>query len=238
MSFLNELSAGLLSVLYPPACLGCRQHTDRPEIPLCPTCLDTLEPVREGQITNVLRRLPIDDFGIDGGWAQWIFEKNSPLQHLMHTFKYGNRPRIGINLGRRLGHLCAEMWSRDSRPQPDLLLPIPLYRTRYLERGYNQSAKIVEGMRSVLQISALNEGLIRSRNTRSQTNLSRIERWNNVQHAFSVTDPSPVADRSILLVDDVLTTGSTLAAAALELRSAGAESVRVATIAMARRYEK
>jgi ComF family protein len=187
---------------------------------------------------NILERLPVGELPIDNGWAVWSFEKDSPLQQLLHTLKYGNRPRIGRAMGRTLGEFCVSRWSSQPSSPPEILIPVPLFRRRYLERGYNQSEEIAEGMKTIVRVHVLNDVLIRSRPTRSQTNLSRSERWDNVADAFTVVNKTLITDRALLVVDDVLTTGATLAAAARALHTADPASIQVATLAVARLNEK
>lgn len=238
MNFFNDLASGLVSLIYPPVCIGCRHRTKDGELPLCRACINSLERADAYSVMKVIQRLPTDRSGIDEGCAVWMFEQSSPLQKLLHQVKYENRPTIGVKLGRLLGKTCANHWSNRNRPVPERICPVPLHRTRYLERGYNQSTELANGLGNVVQTNVLNDALERSRPTRSQTNLSREERWQNVREAFTVVHPKAVVDRSILLVDDVLTTGSTLAGAARALRNSGAASVSAAVVAVARRYKK
>jgi ComF family protein len=114
----------------------------------------------------------------------------------------------------------------------DAIVPVPLHRTRRLERGYNQSAALARGLAEHLDAPCRPAWLTRPRPTRSQTHLSRRERWQNVAGAFDVPQPLPNGC-ALLLVDDVLTTGATVTAAARVLRRAGAGSVHLATLAMA-----
>jgi ComF family protein len=120
-----------------------------------------------------------------------------------------------------------------SRLTPDAILPIPLHRARLYERGYNQSLMLAQGVGEHLGVPVQTDLLVRSRVTRSQTRLSRQARWQNVAGAFTVTEPASVSDKQLLLIDDVLTTGATLAAAAVSLKDSGAASVSAATLALA-----
>lgn len=159
--------------------------------------------------------------------ALWMFDKGGTLQAVQHALKYGNRPRYGVALGRLVGKAY-----REYRAPPDGVIPIPLHRTRELERGYNQSRMLAEGVAEALDRPLCTTLLARPRPTRSQTNLSREERWRNVHNAFSAD--SGCANGHWLLVDDVLTTGATVVAAAQTALDAEAEAVSVATLALAR----
>ena len=228
---LRRLGGALLDVLYPPLCLGCdeRLPADAPPLPLCADCLRTLPHAEPGVLLSRLADLPSGPAAFGHADALWLFDDGGPLQRLQHTLKYGDRPTLGVRLGRLIG----EAWRERGAPVPDLLVPIPLHRRRRLERGYNQSERLATGIADVLHVPVRADKLTRPRPTRSQTNLSKTERWRNVEDAFAVPDAEIVAGRRVLLVDDVLTTGATAVAAARLLRSAGAE-VDLAVLACTR----
>lgn len=216
----------LLNLLYPPSCLGCGAYLSDSTPPLCHRCLHRLEQPDADALHARLHRLT-DPEALNAAFALWLFDEGGTVQRIQHLLKYGNRPRYGVALGRIMGNAY-------SNPLPDLVLPVPLHRARLYERGYNQSAMLARGMAESLGVPAATDVLVRSRATRSQTRLSREARWQNVSGAFAVTEAEAVADKYILLIDDVLTTGATLAAAAATLKSAGAASVTAATLALAR----
>jgi ComF family protein len=116
----------------------------------------------------------------------------------------------------------------------DCIIPVPLHRRKQKQRGYNQSEAFAEGISAYLSISLITRSLLRKTYTQSQTRKSRWERWKNVQEVFIVENSEMVKGKSIMLVDDVVTTGATLEACARALLNAGAQRVDVHTIAFAR----
>ena len=127
-------------------------------------------------------------------------------------------------------------------PKEMLVVPVPLHRSKLVKRGFNQARLLAREALRLLskshpawQLELAPGTLMRLRETRSQAGLTPRQRRLNVRGAFSVSDPGAVAGRHILLIDDIMTTGATARAAAQALIRAGAESVRVATLARARR---
>jgi len=176
-----------------------------------------------------LDRLPVGRGAVDRAFALWVFDKKGTLQAVQHTFKYENRPRYGVPLGRLTGTAYEK---HHPTAGLDGIVPIPLHYMRKLERGYNQSRMLAEGVADALDRPLRTDLLSRPNPTRSQTNLSRKERWKNVRDAFSASEDA--AAGHWLLIDDILTTGSTAVAGAQALRDAGADEVSLATLALAR----
>lgn len=230
--FLTIVSRGLTDLAFPPTCLGCGDRVARPETILCLPCIRSVDRAEEVEIEARLRRLPEAGEAVDYAFALWIFDKGGILQQVHHALKYGNRPSYGYLLGEVIGAVLIQKYER--RPLPELIIPIPLHRSRLYERGYNQSERLAAGISRVLDLPVMDDVLVRIRSTASQTSLSRSSRWANLHGAFDLLDDERIAETSVLLVDDVLTTGATLGAAARRIKMAGAYSVDLATLALAR----
>jgi competence protein ComFC len=157
-------------------------------------------------------------------------------KELIHRFKYGKKIPLGKRLGQRLGETInsdvdlktQDLWFLKS----DFLIPVPLHKSRYRERGFNQSDILAEGISKVTGLSVLKNVLKRKKNTKDQTNLSREQRDENVRGAFVVTEPKMINEKKIILVDDVITTGATLSECARVLKQAGAQKILGMTIAV------
>jgi ComF family protein len=173
-----------------------------------------------------------EEGSLSGFVACFAFEKDGALQTLIHQLKYGGMTAIGVELGRVL-----------ARRIPDLLgsldgagiVPVPLHRARLRERGYNQSDEISRGVSGVTGFPVYRNLLRRVHNTTSQTTLSLEERRLNVAGAFVISRPalSHVRQRTFLIVDDVVTTGSTICECSKALLEACADRTIACSIALA-----
>lgn len=151
-----------------------------------------------------------------------------PLQELIHRFKYGDKPHLGEPLGLLACQTLAEFMREAA---PDCVVPVPLHKKRLRQRGYNQSQLIGEVLGRRLKVPQVVGNLRRLRWTESQTGLDAGDRATNVRGAFAVREPAALAGRRVLLVDDVLTTGSTMRACVDALREADVAVVAAVTVA-------
>ena len=163
------------------------------------------------------------------GWYDGV------LGDLVRRFKYDSWHPLEKPLARCL-QVAAGRFTTAGGPAVkfDLILPVPLHRTRQRNRGYNQSELLARQLSKLLKVPVGGRDCVRVRDTKPQTGLRGAERRKNVRGAFAVPRPERVRGAAVLLIDDVLTTGATLDACASALRKAGAESVRALTLARAR----
>jgi ComF family protein len=162
------------------------------------------------------------------------------MRELIHALKYDRLRPIAPNLGEFLALAIAQL--APEAPAEMLVVPVPLHRSKYADRGFNQArllaAEAIACLRkkhAAWRLTLAPSTLMRLRGTDSQAGLTPRQRRLNVRGAFGVSDPVAVFGKHVLLIDDILTTGATARAAARALLQAGAESVWVATLARARR---
>ena len=234
MSFsLLSFLAALRVFCFPPICLACRTVMESPAEPVCPACRSALRPVRE---TDALyRRAAVrlcGDALIAGTWSLYHFEKGGPLQALVHALKYGDGADIGLRLGKELGRL---LHGRGLPADIRGIVPVPLHRVKERERGYNQSVYLARGISREIGAPVLANAVMRVRYTDSQTTLRIEQRRDNVAEAFSVLRRGRrvLNGGVVILVDDVITTGSTVRSCAAALRGAGVDTVYACSVGLA-----
>ena len=223
----------LLHLLFPNVCVLCKTLLTSSEEGCCSSCMTDFDPFNNSlEAEQVLRHVITSRFGetfqFERGWCRYQFHKKSPLQQASHSMKYEGLFNLGTMFGRQLGEW---MLSCGDIGDIECSVPVPLHHLKKIERSYNQSEKIAEGIGKTLQKPVMPELLVRKRYTVSQTGLSAAERKNNPVGAFHVA--RSVTMRHVLLVDDIVTTGSTLAAAASACLQAGVERVSFAAVALA-----
>ncbi len=165
------------------------------------------------------------------------------MKEAIHALKYDRLHPVARGLGRLLAETIAKLDGQ--APAEMLVIPIPLHRAKYAQRGFNQARSLAREALGFLgkshpewRLTLAASTLIRLRATESQAGLTPRQRRLNLRGAFSVSDPSKVKMQHVLLVDDILTTGATARAAAQALRNAGAASIWVATLARAQRVNE
>lgn len=221
-----------LGLIFPRICSGCGNSMWKHEKILCDSCFYHLPRTHFHLLDdNPVSRIFWGRTSIVSASSFLLFNKGSKVQNMIHALKYKGRKDIGIFLGEEYGKILKSStpWS-----QSGMIVPVPLHRKKYLKRGYNQSEQFAIGLSASMEIPYTNECLFRKNANETQTRKSRFLRWNNVQDTFFVKNPEVLAGKTILLVDDVITTGATLESCISALSSIPRISILVATIAYAR----
>jgi ComF family protein len=222
--FMSSLGRWLAAFAAPQSCPGCGARTGAAEF-LCAACESRIPPLADPLCVRCLleerepagcRRHPRGARAV----APWIYDERAAL--VVQALKFGGRP----GLAERYAAAIARALPRGYRF--DMVTPIPLHPARLRERGYDQAGRLADALAHRIGAPLVPGLLVRSRATREQSRLSAADRRANLAGAFTVPRPEAVQGRSVLVVDDVLTTGATLDAAGGALRAAGAVTLGAA----------
>lgn len=221
----------LLELLFPTLCVACGNRLVTQEKFLCIDCWHDL-PVTNFHFDteNKVARLFWGRVKIENATAFFAYNKGSNYQHLIHFIKYKGLKELGFETGRRFGIALSASPDFNSI---DFVVPVPLHPKKQKLRGYNQSEWISKGISESLKKPVSTDNLKRNLHTSTQTRKNRYERWENVENIFEVTRPEEFAGKHILLIDDVVTTGSTLESCAFQLLQVKNVTVSIATLAFA-----
>lgn len=228
---LRTWGMSLIDVIVPDRCCVCGSPLVDGENVMCLHCLIALpRPVfKDFRNNEMLDRLASLKAPVERGTAMFYYQHDSPFVSLIHDTKYYGRPRVGRTLAR---NHAQELMSGGFFDGIDLLLPLPLHPLRELRRGYNQSFEIARGLSEATGIP-IAENLRACEWHGSQTRLNARERRLNSGNRFTVTEPTLLHDRNVMVIDDVITTGSTLHSALVAIHSAvPTATLSVYTLAM------
>jgi len=205
----------LFDLFFPKVCVGCKNVLVEEEHIVCVACLHDI-PVTNLHVNDskVISNIFYGTVVLQHATALFYFPKKGLVRQLIHQLKYKKQQEISNYLGKWLG---VELVESGFYTSVDVVIPVPLHKKRFKERGYNQVAGFGEELAICLQASYNDTTLLRIKNTLTQTVKDRLTRWRNVQTIFEVLDIKSLEGKHILLVDDVITTGATIKACVKEL---------------------
>jgi ComF family protein len=183
---------------------------------------DNPEAVKKGTITVV--------FNWMNATALLHFSKKGIVQQLLHNLKYRGHEAIGHFFGEWLGTELSEI---DTYKAVDVVIPVPLHPSKLRKRGFNQVTKFGKAIAEALGAQFTEHILIKTKNTRTQVFKERLRRWSDQGAQFQITDGQSLTGKHILLVDDIITTGSTIESCAEVLYAIDDIQLSIATIAIA-----
>lgn len=227
---IKDIYQSLSYLLYPNLCVACLQEAALEEELFCLDCLYHLPESKmylrlENEFTN--RLIGIE--GIKTGAAHYLYHEGSPVADMLHKIKYKGRQDIAVALGRAFGKRLKQGLLYQ---EIDYLIPVPLHKNRFRKRGFNQSEAICIGISESTSWPVKTNLLLRIKDTPTQTKLSKSQRQKNLEEAFSVENVESLVGKKVLLVDDVLTTGSTVEACVKELRRCIDLEISIVTLAL------
>lgn len=232
MNILKLIYNSFINFIAPSHCEVCGIYTgdsDSQYYFICDDCLAKLPSMPDSQelILKLSKNFQDKIFCIRKAYAFFSLDSNSNYMNLIYSLKYKGQKKIGINLGQEFGKIL----KRIINTKYDLIIPVPIHRARMRERGYNQSEMIALGISPELGIEVDTKIIKRTKYTQTQTQLSFEERKKNVENVFApYRNNINLEGKKILLIDDVLTTGSTLNSCSMCLLNLGAKSVDIATL--------
>lgn len=229
LQFLYTVSSFFLPIFCPACNKPLQQNTY-----LCDNCFNTLSDIPIESIeVDFMTSFKESEF-INDYFYLFEFDTASHIRHIIHEFKYNHKYKLAEYIGKKLG----EKIRLHKKWELDVIIPVPLHYLKKIERGYNQSDMICKGLEKEIGIKRDNKVLKRIKYTDSQTTLSIRNRKRNIRSAFQVKNNSRLKGKSVLLIDDVVTTGTTVLECAKVLYKSGTKEIFLASIARAKPHQK
>lgn len=211
----------MLELLYPPVCGICNKITNEY---ICQNCKKQIEKYSINKIINHKNNKQVYyDYQIQIlKYEDIVREKILDYKFKEKTYMYKTLEKIILNNKKIYGFL----------KKYDIIIPVPMYKTKKWERGYNQTELIAKELAKDLNITYNSQILKKTKNTKKQSTLTKTERKQNIKNAFNITNINDLENKKVLLFDDIITTGSTLNECSKMLKKAGAQEVAILTIAV------
>lgn len=223
----------LLDLVAPRFCVVCGNRLAVSEDYVCSVC--NLHLPRTGFQShaddNQMVRMLWGLMPVERATALFYYAPGTQTTHILETLKYNDQPEIGITMGRLMAQELKESGFFDGI---DLIIPIPLARSRQRQRGYNQCTMLARGVSEATGIQVVESVVIRERFEKSQTRLDRWERLENVEGLFALRNPQSLRGKHVLLIDDVMTTGATVCSCSQPLQQVEGLRISVLTLAFAK----
>ena len=231
----------LIDIIYPRYCIVCQKNLKVDSLAelICsecwvkikrnipPTCRYCGKHINSSVLDGICETCKKRDYYFDRVYAACNYD--GILKELIHQFKYSGKEYLGFILSRLLIEFINK--SGLSLECFDFVIPVPLHKRKKREREFNQSYILAKNVAEQFKLVLLKEGLLRIRDTRTQTELPKQKRFKNVKDCFLVNPRVELKGKNILLIDDLLTTGATCSEAAYALKQAGCQQVWVLTLA-------
>jgi ComF family protein len=231
MKPLSNILEDALQLFYPHVCAGCGDDLHGKLQLICFNCMQQLPHTDFAKIPdNQIEHVFYGRAKIQSACSIFYFSKGQIIQQLIHQLKYKGNQEIGIYLGKLMGD---QLLNSGRFKNIDAIIPLPMHPDKQRKRGYNQAEVLAKGLSQKINVPVLNDIVVRSKTTTTQTNKQRVERWTNVDGTFIIQKQSSIIGKNILLVDDVITTGATLEACTNAILSIENTSVSIAVLAHA-----
>lgn len=224
-----KFAKDLYYLFFPAICQCCDKQLVQNEYLICLECRFDLPLAEMTQVqNNEIEQIFFGRIAIVFGTSLLLFKRKNIVQKLIHNLKYKRQEDIGVLFGKWLGDELAES---ERLPKIDYVIPVPIHKRKLRKRGYNQVTKFAQEIAKSLHAQFNDEQLLSVTTNETQTFKQRIDRWVNVQERFYLNDTNFFENKSVLLVDDVITTGATLEACCIELQRTKSVKISIATMA-------
>ena len=220
----------LLNLFFPKVCLGCQNHLTDNERHICTSCRHQLPLTNfHSDRSNAVHKMLYGRIKIEEATALLHFSKKGIVQQLMHNLKYRGQEDVGQFLGEWLGEALK---NSDSFKTIDVVVPVPLHKTKEKKRGYNQVDKFAKALAIALNAEYNTKTLIKNLATKTQVFKDRLKRSSNIDANFAIAEKELLKGKHILLVDDIITTGATIEACSNALFMIDDLKLSIATMAI------
>ena len=234
MSLLNDVIQGMIDMFFPEYCVACGKRLLPQERFLCLDCdLDLSTITFDNFQDNTITRLFWGRIPLQYAFAFMHFVPNGPSQAILHELKYKHNKDIGYYYGELMAY---SMKDKGFPEDFDIVLPVPLHPKKQYIRGYNQAELLATRIARLFDKKLETKAARRSRFNPTQTRKSMTERWENVRNLFEITNSGHLQGKHILIIDDVITTGSTIESLATEILKIPGVTVSAAFLAMAQEF--
>ena len=224
----HSVIKNILDLFFPITCVVCGEELLGEETGACIKCLYRLPVTNNFKVKgNTAEKFMAGRLLFDKIATYCVYSEGGILKPIIHSLKYYNNKEIGILLGRMF---ACDLLESDFLDTVDLIVPVPLHPKKLKNRGYNQSEIIAKGISDKTSIPISTGNLVRLINNPTQTKRTKTQRWDNVRGIFKVIEPMLFENKHILLVDDVITTGSTIEACGIALQRCNQLKISIATL--------
>jgi len=220
----------LFEFVFPHYCKVCGRRLDPSEDHLCITCFLGLPRLEyDMDSINPTERILLAERSLVRASSMFLYDKDSDYSNIFFHLKYWRHPKVGRWLA---GIQAEELQAKGFFEGIDCIVPLPLTYWKEIRRGYNQCMHIAKGVRQITGLPILNKAVVRKVNRSKQAGLGKYQRWRNAQGLFQVADAAALEGKHILIIDDVITTGSTVCSM-IDTVEAAVADVRVSVFTLA-----
>ena len=229
--FIDKMVINLLNLFFPQVCLACDDFLIDNEKYICTNCRNELSVTEfHSEDNNAVAKRLYGRVNFQNATSLFWFNKKGKVQHLIHSLKYKGHEEVGEFLGKWLGEELSQL---DTYKSVEVVVPVPLHRSKLRKRGYNQVDKFGQEIAKALHVEFNSDVLVKTKATGTQVFKDRLKRLLTHEEDFSIADVNSLKNKHILLVDDIITTGATIEACVNQLLMIEGVKISVATMAIA-----